>query len=160
MRMRLWGPLAPLGLALAALVFGLDQTYKWWMLYVYGIEARQPVAVTGFFDLVLAWNRGISYGLLKTDLQAALIAVSLILSAMLWFWLARSRSALNAAALAIVLGGALSNALDRVVYGAVADFFHFHVGSFSWYIFNLADVAIVAGVGLLLYESALVRQAK
>ncbi len=160
MRMRLWGPLAPLGLALAALVFGLDQTHKWWMLHVYGIEARQPVTLTGFFDLVLTWNRGISYGLLKTDLQGVLIAVSLVASAMLWFWLTRSRSALTAAALAIVLGGALSNALDRAVHGAVADFFRFHVGSFSWYIFNLADVAVVAGVALLLYESAVVRQAK
>ena len=160
MTLRLWGPLAPLGLALAALIFGLDQTHKWWMLHVYGIEARQPVAVTGFFDLVLTWNRGISYGLLKTDLQGVLAAVSLALSAMLWVWLARSRGALNAAALAMVLGGALSNALDRAVYGAVADFFHFHWGSFSWYIFNLADVAIVAGVALLLYESAFVRQAK
>jgi signal peptidase II len=106
--MRLWGPFAPLGLALAALVFGLDQTHKWWMLSVYAIEARQPVALTSFFDLVLAWNRGISYGLLKTDLQGLLIVVSLALSAMLWAWLARSRSALNAAALALVLGGALS----------------------------------------------------
>ncbi len=160
MTLRLWGPLAPLGLALAALVFGLDQTHKWWMLHVYGIEARQPVVLTAFFDLVLTWNRGISYGLLKTDLQGLLIVLSLALSAMLWVWLARSRAALNAAALALVLGGALSNALDRAVYGAVADFFHFHWGSFSWYIFNLADVAIVAGVALLLYESAFVRQAK
>ena len=160
MRMRLWGPLAPLGLALAALVFGLDQTHKWWMLHVYGIESRQPVAVTPFFDLVLTWNRGISYGLLKTDLQGVLIAVSLAVSAMLWVWLNRSRGALSAAALAIVLGGALSNVLDRAVYGAVADFFHFHWGTFSWYVFNLADVAVVAGVALLLYESAFVRQAQ
>ena len=160
MRLRLWGPLAPLGLALAALVFGLDQNHKWWMLHVYAIESRQPVAVTSFFDLVLTWNRGISYGLLKTDLQGLLIAVSLALCALLWVWLSRSRSALNAAGLAVVLGGALSNALDRAVYGAVADFFHFHWGSFSWYIFNLADVAIVAGVALLLYESAFVRQAR
>ena len=157
---RLWSPLAPVALALAALVFGLDQTHKWWMLHVYAIESRQPVAVTSFFDLVLTWNRGISYGLLKTDLQGLLIAVSLALCALLWVWLSRSRSALNAAGLAVVLGGALSNALDRAVYGAVADFFHFHWGSFSWYIFNLADVAIVAGVALLLYESAFVRQAR
>lgn len=160
MRLRLWGPLAPLGLALTALVFGLDQTHKWWMLHVYGIEARQPVAVTSFFDLVLTWNRGISYGLLKTDLQGILIALSLAVSALLWLWLNRSRSALTAAALAIVLGGALSNALDRTVYGAVADFFHFHWGTFSWYVFNIADVAVVAGVALLLYESAFVRQAE
>ena len=149
---RAWSPLAPLALALAALVFGLDQSHKWWMLHVYGITG-QPIAVLPFLDLVLTWNRGISYGLFRTPLQAVLIAVSLAISGLLWLWLCRSRNALTVAALAIVIGGALSNAFDRVVHGAVADFFHFHVGEFSWYVFNLADVAIVAGVVLLLYES-------
>ena len=55
--------------------------------------------------------------------------------------------------MALVIGGALANALDRATRGAVADFFHFHYGNFSWYVFNLADMAIVAGVALLLYES-------
>ena len=148
----LWSPLAPLALALAALVFGADQTHKWWMLHVYGIT-REPVAVLPFLDLVLTWNRGISYGLFRTPLQPILITLSLAISGLLWLWLARSRSVLTVAALALVIGGALSNALDRAVHGAVADFFHFHLGNFSWYVFNLADVAIVAGVVLLLYES-------
>lgn len=148
----LWSPLAPVALALAALVFGIDQTHKWWMLNVYGITT-EPVAVLPFLDLVLTWNRGISYGLFRTPLQGALIALSLAISVLLWLWLCRSERLLTVAALAMVIGGALSNVLDRAVHGAVADFFHFHVGSFSWYVFNLADVAIVAGVGLLLYES-------
>ncbi len=152
-QLRFWSPLAPLVPALAALVFGLDQTHKWWMLNVYDIASRQPVSVTTFFDLVLTWNKGISYGLLPTRLQGLLIALSIIVSLILWIWACRSRSVLGAAALAIIIGGALSNALDRAVHGAVADFFHFHAGGFSWYVFNIADIAIVAGVAILLYES-------
>ena len=150
---RFWSPLAPLVLVLAALVFGLDQTHKWWMLNVFDIASRQPVSIISFFNLVLTWNRGISYGLLPTHQQGLLIALSVIVSLILWIWACRLRSVPGTAALAIIIGGALSNALDRAVHGAVADFFHFHLGSFSWYIFNIADVAIVAGVAVLLYES-------
>jgi signal peptidase II len=151
--LRLWSPMAPLVLALAALVFGLDQTHKWWMISVYDIAAKSPVVLTSYFELVMVWNRGVSYGLLTTHAQELLIAMSLIITAMLWIWACRMERALGAAALALVIGGALANALDRAARGAVADFFHFHYGNFSWYVFNIADVAIVAGVGLLLYES-------
>jgi signal peptidase II len=150
---RFWSPLAPLVLTLAALVFGIDQTHKWWMLNIVDIADRQPLSITAFFDLVLTWNKGISYGLLPTQLQSMLIALSVVVSLILWIWACRLRSVSSTAALAIIIGGALSNALDRAVHGAVADFFHFHVGGFSWYVFNIADIAIVAGVGLLLYES-------
>ncbi len=150
---KLWSPLAPLVLALASLVFGIDQTHKWWMIHVYDIEAKSPVALTPFFELVMVWNRGVSYGLLTTHAQGLLIAMSLAITALLWLWACRMQRALGAAALALVIGGALANALDRATRGAVADFFHFHNGSFSWYVFNLADMAIVAGVALLLYES-------
>ncbi len=71
--------------------------------------------------------------------------MSLAITALLWFWACRTDRALSAAALALVIGGALANAFDRGLRGAVADFFHFHYGDFSWYVFNLADVAIVAG---------------
>lgn len=152
--MRLWGALSVLGLAFAALAFGVDQTFKWWMLHVFDIEARQPVALLPVFDLVLAWNQGVSYGWLSGGAsQGVLIAMSLAISAGLWIWLAKATHPITAAALGLIIGGALGNAFDRAVYGAVADFFSFHIGSFSWYIFNLADVAIVAGVGLLVYES-------
>lgn len=152
--MRLWGALSVLGLVFAALAFGIDQTFKWWMLHVFDIEARQPVALLPVFDIVLAWNRGVSYGWLSGDAsQEFLIALSLVVSAGLWVWLAKATRPVAAAAIGLILGGALANAFDRAVYGAVADFFSFHVGNFNWYIFNLADVAIVAGVGLLVYES-------
>ena len=153
MTLRLWGPLAPLGLVLAALVFAADQTHKWWMLNVYNIGARQPVGLTSFFDLILVWNRGVSYGLLKTHGQGLLIGSSLLISSVLWIWLCRSHRPVTAAALGLVIGGALANALDRYLHGAVADFFHLFWNTWSWYVFNLADMAIVAGVALLLYES-------
>jgi signal peptidase II len=152
----LWGPLSALGLTFAVFVFALDQAHKWWMLEVFDIAARQPFTVVPGFDLVITWNRGISYGWFSShwaEAQWGLIAVSLIVSALLWRWLARVNSPLTAAALGLIIGGALANALDRFRFGAVADFFHFHIGNFSWYIFNLADIGVVAGVALLLYES-------
>jgi signal peptidase II len=152
----LWGPLSLLGLVLAALAFGIDQTFKWWMLAVFDIAGRGPVRVLPVFDLVLAWNRGISYGWLAShtsEAQWLLTAASVAVAAGLWVWIARVKQPLVAAALGLIIGGALANALDRMIYGAVADFFHFHWGSFSWYVFNVADVAIVAGVLALLYDS-------
>jgi len=159
MGLRVWSPLAPLVVALAALVFGLDQTHKWWMLGVYDISANQPIALTPFFEMVLVWNKGVSYGLFRSHEQGVLIGLSLAITALLWVWACRAQQALTAWALALIIGGALSNALDRLLRGAVADFFHFHVGGFSWYVFNIADVAIVAGVALLLYEAAFDRSA-
>ncbi|WP_421695623.1 signal peptidase II [Aestuariivirga sp.] len=158
MRGRLWGPLAPLTLAMAALVFGFDQLHKYWMLDVYGISEKAPIRITSFFDLVMVWNRGISYGLFSTHTQELLILVSVCIAFLLWIWACGVRNALSAAALGMVIGGALGNALDRFARGAVADFFHFHYQQFSWYVFNIADVAIVAGVALLMYESLFPRE--
>jgi signal peptidase II len=153
---RLWGRLSALGLIFAVASFATDQAFKWWMLHVFDIEARQPIGLLPVFDIVLAWNRGISYGWLSEGSfapQGLLIALAVIISIGLWIWLARTVRPMTAAAIGFILGGALANAFDRAAYGAVADFFSFHLGSFQWYIFNLADVAIVAGVALLVYES-------
>lgn len=153
MRLSFWGRYSPLVLGLAGLSFVADQAHKWWMLNVYGMEGRGTVPVTPFLDLVMVWNKGVSYGLFETHMQGVLVALSLVISAFLWRWAARTSRVLAAAALGLVIGGALANALDRALRGAVADFFHIHWGSFSWYVFNLADIAIVAGVALLLYDS-------
>lgn len=154
--MKLWGRLSALGLIFAVGAFAIDQAFKWWMLHVFDIEARQPIALLPFLDIVLAWNRGISYGWLSEGSglpPVILVTLAVSVSAGLWIWLAKATRPLTAGAVGLILGGALANAFDRAVYGAVADFFWFHVGSFDWYIFNLADVAIVAGVALLVYES-------
>lgn len=153
MKLKLWGPLAPLTLALALITFGIDQLHKYWMLDIYGIAEKAPVRITPFFDLVMVWNKGVSYGLFTTHTQEWLIALTLCIVVLLWIWACGARRAIAAAALGLVIGGALGNALDRLARGAVADFFHFHYQEFSWYVFNIADVAIVAGVALLMYES-------
>jgi signal peptidase II len=150
MHARLFG----LGTAIAAFV--IDQGYKLWMLRVFDIGTRQPVHLGPYFDVILAWNTGISYSLLRADTLVGrdwLLAMTLVATLILGIWLLRARAMLTAGALGLIVGGALGNAYDRFTYGAVADFFHFHVGRFSWYVFNLADVAIVAGAVLLLYES-------
>jgi signal peptidase II len=156
----LWSRLAPLGFTLAALSFGVDQSMKWWLLNIVNLPERQQITLTPFFDLVMAWNHGISYGLLTSHAQGLLVVSSLLIVALLWIWLCRTPRPLTAAALGLIIGGALGNALDRVVHGAVADFFLLHWREWNWYVFNPADIAIVAGVALLLYESLLERRAE
>lgn len=145
-----------IGGASAFLMLLVDQAHKLWMLNVYDIVSRQPVRVLPFFDLVMAWNKGVSYSLFEADSDLelyALLAVTAAATLFLAVWLWRAQTPLSGLALGLIIGGAIGNGIDRMAYGAVADFFHFHVGTFSWYVFNLADIGIVAGVGLLLYES-------
>jgi signal peptidase II len=151
------GPLTRLGLLVAALVFALDQLSKWWILKVINLDEREPIQLTPFLDFAMAWNKGVSYGLLTTHAQEMLVALSLAIVAILVVWLATAEKTIVAACYGLLIGGALGNALDRVLHGAVADFVHFHWGSFSWYIFNVADIAIVAGVAVLLYDVLLAR---
>jgi signal peptidase II len=134
----------------------IDQAHKAWMLYVYDIGAKGTVTITPFFDLVLVWNQGISYGLLPQESAAGrlgLILFALVASLALTVWLARLESRLTAIAIGLIIGGAIGNAIDRILYGAVADFFSFHAFGYQWYVFNVADTAIVAGVVGLLYDS-------
>ena len=148
------------GIIAALAVTALDQASKLWLLRVFDIAHRGAVKVTPFFDLVLTWNTGISYGLFQNEGavgQAILLAVKAAAVVVLAIWMARSRSRLSTFALGLIIGGAIGNAIDRFAYGAVVDFalFHLQIGGkpFNWYVFNLADVAIVAGVAGLLYDS-------
>ncbi len=154
----LWGPLSRLGLWVAAITLLIDQGNKLWLLFVYQIGDKQPVKVTPFLDLILVWNHGISYGLLQqhTDLgRWLLIAFAIGVSICLAVWLAHLGTRLSAVAVGLIIGGALGNAIDRIAYGAVADFYSLHAFGYDWYIFNLADCAVVAGVIGLLYDSLL-----
>jgi signal peptidase II len=153
----LWGRLSPLGVGVAAAILLVDQAHKAWMLGVYAIQSRGRVPVTPFLDLVFVKNTGISYGLLLQDshqgqwLLAAFAAIAVLVMA---WWLARAvTTRLVAVSLGLVMGGAASNAIDRLWLGGVADFFSLHAYGFYWYVFNIADVAIVAGVLGLLYDS-------
>lgn len=154
------GRAVAVGLGAAALVAVLDQASKLWLLHAFDLESRGRVKVMPLFDLVLTWNRGISYGLFQQDSelgQWVLLAVQASAVALLGYWLLRTRSRLTAITLGLIVGGALGNGIDRMLYGAVVDFVLFHVplagSEFRWYVFNLADTAIVAGVIGLLYES-------
>jgi signal peptidase II len=146
--------------AVAALL--LDQATKLWLLHVFDIAHRGATRVTPFFDLVLAWNVGISFGWFQNDsfvAQIVLTAVKATAVIVLALWMAWSRTMLATTALGLIIGGAIGNAIDRFAYGAVVDFALFHVEiagkTYNWYVFNLADVAIVAGVAALLYDSFL-----
>jgi signal peptidase II len=150
------------GIIAAVAVLALDQASKLWLLYVFDLPHRGAVKVAPFLDLVLAWNVGISFGWFQSDsplTQITLMAIKAVAVIVLAIWMARSRTLLATIALGLIIGGAIGNAIDRFAYGAVVDFalFHLQIGgkTFNWYVFNLADVAIVAGVAALLYDSFL-----
>jgi signal peptidase II len=155
-----WGPLSAFGLAVAVLTGIADQASKLWLLSGFHLESVQPVAVTPLLDLVLTWNTGISYGLFPQQGPIgpwALLAFKVVAVVFLWVWLARVHTRLTALALGMIIGGAVGNAVDRLHWPGVMDFvlLHAEIGgkNFRWYVFNLADVAIVAGVVGLLYDS-------
>jgi signal peptidase II len=150
------------GILAAIVTLIVDQASKLWLLYVFDIVHRGAAKVTPFFDLVLAWNPGISFGWFQSEspaAQIALVAVKAVAVIVLAIWMARSRTLLATLALGLIIGGAIGNGIDRFAYGAVVDFalFHVQIGekTLNWYVFNLADVAIVAGVAALLYDSFL-----
>lgn len=163
-----------ISLVLGILAFGLDRMQKFIQISpacmgfgtgpcVNGASAVVPLGATGwrggeyvpvtsFFDYVLVWNKGISYGLL-TALPVAVLGVVMVVAIIaLCVWWVRAPVPLVRAGLALCIGGALSNATDRWMYGAVADFFHFHFQQYSFYIFNIADTAITLGVFLLVLD--------
>lgn len=139
-------------LFLGADVFIIDRLHKYLQVDVFGWTGGETVPLTSFFDYILVWNTGISYGLLGGLTPEMLLLVMGIAMVALAVWWWREDTLLTRMGIALAIGGALSNAIDRLVYGAVADFFHFHVGDFSWYVFNIADVAITFGVILLIVD--------
>jgi signal peptidase II len=153
----LWGTWSRYGLAVALITFVLDQAHKWWMILGYKIAEKGRVAVTPFLDFVYVLNRGVSYGMFTqgdTRGQMLLTLFALLASLGLAVWLARGvDNKILAASVGLIIGGALGNGLDRILLGGVADFFSLHAFGFYWYVFNIADVAIVAGVVGLLYDS-------
>jgi len=153
-RRRLWGPNSQLGLWVIVATFIVDQAHKWWMINVYQIPKGQRIPVTPFLDLVYVINKGVSYGMLDGTGPWLLTGFAILISAMMWIWLSQAATMrVLAVSLGLIIGGALANALDRVHLGGVADFFSLHAFGFYWYVFNIADVAIVAGVAGLLYDS-------
>lgn len=159
-RSYVWGQLSAFGLAIAAITAVADQALKFWLLHDFDLASRGSVAVMPLVNLVLTWNTGISYGLFPQASPLgmwSLFAFKVAATVFLWVWLTRSTSRLAAAALGLIIGGAVGNAIDRLHWPGVLDFVLWHVEmagfAFRWYVFNVADVAIVAGVAGLLYDA-------
>ncbi len=155
-----WGPLSAFGLFVAALACAADQAVKFWLLLGAHLNNIEPIVLAPFAELVLTWNTGISYGLFPQRGPIgpwALLAFKIVAVGFLWAWLARARYRLTGLSLGLIIGGAFGNALDRLHWPGVMDFVLLHAQiagrTYNWYVFNLADVAIVAGVVGLLYES-------
>jgi signal peptidase II len=148
-----------LGIALAIAVFCLDQLSKWWMLE----RVMQPprlIEVTPFFNLVMGWNRGVSFGLFNTDSPLndwLLPLVAVVIVGVLGVWLMRVDRALIATSLGLIIGGALGNVVDRLQHGAVFDFLDVHAFGYHWPAFNVADSAITVGAAILILDSLCTR---
>lgn len=143
------------GLILAAAVFVLDQITKWLILDLFANGPR-VIEVTGFFNLVLAWNRGISFGMFGASSAVGvwiLVSLALVISAVLIRFMMKAETRFAALAFALVIGGAIGNVIDRVRFGAVVDFLDVHAMGYHWPAFNVADSAITIGAAALILES-------
>lgn len=142
------------GLLIAASVILLDQLTKYWIVH----EVMAPpriIEVTSFFNIVMVWNKGASFGLFSSQspwTQALLGGLAVAISIFLIVWLTKVQNRWLATSLGLVVGGALGNAIDRALYRAVADFLDFHVAGYHWPSFNVADIAITVGVIMLLLD--------
>lgn len=146
----------PLAIALVVAVVVLDQLSKVLLVDLMQAQGGAHIELLPFFDLVMVWNSGVSFGLFSgnpEDTRWILAGVNIVLALVLAVWLARTEGRRTRLGLALVIGGAIGNAIDRFVYGRVADFFDFHVGAWHWPAFNIADTAITVGVVLLLFDS-------
>ncbi len=147
------------GLAIAALTFCIDWAVKLYILY--GLDfinnrEGQGFEVTSFFNIIMVWNPGVSFGLFPAESDTGryfLIGFALLVTVVLVVWLFQVTNRWLATSLGLIIGGATANVVDRIVYGKVADFFHFYIGEWDWYVFNIADAAIVVGVALLIIDS-------
>jgi len=142
---------------IALVVIVLDQISKYWILNVFRLPAKGSVLVGGPFSLSMVWNRGVSFGLLRAEVDLArwaLVGFSLIVAAFLAVWARKIERPLLALSVGLIMGGAVGNAIDRARFGAVADFLDFKALYFPW-VFNVADSAITVGVILLLLDSVL-----
>ena len=148
-----------MGLIAAALAVIADQGSKLYMLYAAGFAQMPPgasIPVLPFFNLVMVWNPGVSYGLFPASGRLGtflLVGLSVAAVGVLTWLLWRATSLSLAIGYGLIIGGALGNNLvDRMIYGRVADFFHFYGFGYDWYVFNIADVAITLGAMAILYD--------
>lgn len=147
-----------LGLIVAFIALVLDRISKFWVLEVINLDQIGRMDVLPVFSLTMVWNRGISLGLFNNGGETGriiLISLTIAVTLLLLWWLVRTQDRLLSVALGLIVGGSVGNIWDRLEFGAVADFMHFHVGTASFYVFNVADSAITIGVILLMADALL-----
>ena len=116
------------------------------------------IEVTPFFNLILAFNTGVSFSMFSGNNPYVLSAIALSVCALIAWWLTKEQDKITRIGFAMIIGGALSNVLDRFMYGAVVDFLDFYIGSYHWPAFNIADTAICIGAGLIVLRSFLLKK--
>lgn len=144
------------GLVMLFLIFLLDQISKYCILNIVNLPQKGSIPVIPFFNFTMVWNRAITFGMLGQfgSWGSVIFSVSaFVIAASLFIWMIRARKIWVIMSLGAIVGGALGNILDRLRFGAVVDFIHFHVAGWSWYVFNVADSAIVCGVIILLMDA-------
>jgi signal peptidase II len=149
------------GLLVAAVVLIADQASKYWILNGLDLPALGSVAVLPVLNLTMVWNHGVTFGMFNGLGRAGpvlLTTVAIAVVLMLGFWMRSTQRMRVELALGAIAGGAVGNVIDRLRFGAVIDFIHAHAFGWSWYVFNVADAAIVCGVGVLLLDSLLDRK--
>jgi len=143
------------GLLVALVVLIVDQWAKF--VIVYDVMARPHVIeVTSFFNIVMAWNRGVSFGMFGWDSTVkiyVLAGLAFVAAIGLLVWMVREGRIRFALPCGAIIGGALGNGIDRLHWGAVADFLDFHVAGYHWPAFNVADIGITTGATLLILDS-------
>lgn len=144
------------GLGMLFLIFLLDQISKYCILNIVNLPQKGSIPVIPFFNFTMVWNRAITFGMLGQfgSWGSVIFSVSaFVIAASLFIWMICARKIWVIMSLGAIVGGALGNILDRLRFGAVVDFIHFHVAGWSWYVFNVADSAIVCGVIILLMDA-------
>ena len=149
-----------LGLLIAILAFFIDQLSKWWIL-AFVMDPPKVISVTPFFNLVLAWNKGVSFGMFNNqgDYGAWILsAIAISITLVLIFWLIKAKTNITAIGLGAIIGGAIGNVIDRLTHGAVLDFLDFYVNNLHWPAFNAADSFITIGAITLIWETLFYQQ--
>ncbi len=144
-----------MGIMIALTIAILDQLSKWWIVEKV-MQPPQVIPVTSFFNIVMGWNRGVSFGMFASDSPynqwfLSALAISVAIGLTVWLW--KNDNLLIATALGLVIGGAIGNAIDRLRFGAVADFLDFFIANYHWPAFNVADIGISCGAALLIFDS-------
>ena len=149
-----------INLLIIFLIFTLDRLTKIYVIYLDKINSGSDIFSSKFLNLYLIWNQGIAFGLFSFDennLYNFLTIIILIIIFVILYMISKS-SGFKKHSLLLILGGALGNVFDRIIYKAVPDFIDFHIGNFHWFIFNVADIFITVGVIFMIFLELTVKK--